>query len=995
MRLPRRPRLLIPVLIAVVAIVVLLLVFAGIYTDYLWYDSVHFSSVFSTMLLTQVLLFVVGAALMLVVVGGNMVLAHRTRPMFGPGMFGAPQGADRYRVALDPHRRLVFLVGMGVLALFTGSSTAGQWKTWLLFANATPFGQKDDQFGLDLSFFMFTYPFLRMLLNFLFTAVILSIIAATAVHYLYGGFRISSPGGVHATRAARVHLSVLLGVFVLLKGAAYFLDRYSLVFSDRGKVFGASYTDVHAVLPAKGILAAISIICALIFFAGVIRPGGMWPGAAFGLLVLSAVLIGTVYPSLVEQFQVRPNQQSKEQAYIQRNIDATRKAYGVDTAKVTEYSAKTDTDASVLQTEASAIPGMRLLDPSLLSPTFQQKQQIRGYYQFPEQLDIDRYSVDGKLRDTVVAVREIGLPPEGQRNWINSHLVYTHGFGFVAAPGNKVDSSGLPVFSERDIPPAGDLGDYEPRVYFGENSPDYSIVGGPKGAKPVELDYPQQGQQGDDQQNKTGQVDSTYEGKGGVSVGNFFRRLLYAVKYGETNLLLNSNINPESRILYNREPVDRIQQVAPFLTLDRDPYPSVVGGRIVWIVDAYTTSDSYPYSERKSLESLTTDVQTSRLGVPQVPRDEVNYIRNSVKATVDAYDGTVTLYAWDEKDPVLQTWRKAFGGVVKPASEISQDLRNHLRYPADLFKAQREILTSYHVTDANAFFGAQDFWKVPEDPATQKSKQPPYYVTMKMPGSETERFSLTTTFVPNQRQNMAAFMAVDATAATPNPQLEILQLPSTTAVQGPPQAQNLFESNPTVSERLNLLRGTAGATDVLYGNLLTLPFGGGLLYVEPVYIQPRAESSGKYPTLRKVLVLFGEKVGFGDNLSEALQQVFGGTVATPPEQTPDQQPEQQPEQQPDQSTQQPANSSALSSALDRAERAFEDSQKALSDTPTDWKAYGDAQNALKKALDDLAKLKSGTSSSATPAPSGSATPSASASPSGSPAAAAPTPAPSG
>ena len=967
-------------LLAVVAIVVLLLIFSGIYTDYLWYDSVNFSSVFSTMLITQVVLFIVGAALMIAIVGGNMVLAHRTRPMFGPGMFGAPQGADRYRVALDPHRRLVFLVGMGVLALFTGSSTAGLWKIWLQFVNRTPFNMKDAQFGLDLSFFVFTMPFLRMLLNFLFTAVILSIIAATIVHYLYGGFRISSPGGVHATRAARAHLSVLLGVFVLLKAAAYWLDRYSLVFSDRGKTFGASYTDVHAVLPAKGILAVISLICALIFFAGVIRPGGMFPGVAFGLLVLSAVLIGTVYPSLVEQFQVRPNQQSKEQAYIQRNIDATRKAYGVDTAKVTEYSAKTDTDASVLQTEASAIPGMRLLDPSLLSPTFQQKQQIRGYYQFPEQLDIDRYPVDGKPRDTVVAVREIGRPPEGQRNWINDHLVYTHGFGFVAAPGNKVDSSGLPVFSERDIPPVGDLGDYEPRIYFGENSPDYSIVGGPKTGKKIELDYPQQGQAGADQ-NNTGQVNNTYEGKGGVSIGNFFRRLLYAVKYGETNLLLNSNINDESRILYNREPVQRIQQVAPFLTLDRDPYPAVVDGRIVWIVDAYTTSDSYPYSERKSLESLTTDVQSSRLGVPQVPRDEINYIRNSVKATVDAYDGTVTLYAWDESDPVLKTWEKAFGGVVKPASQITPGLRAHLRYPADLFKAQREILTSYHVTDANAFFSGQDFWKVPEDPATGKSKQPPYYVTMKMPGSETERFSLTTTFVPNQRQNMAAFMAVDATASGPNPPLEILQLPSTTAIQGPPQAQNLFESNTTVSTELNLLRG--GGTDVLYGNLLTLPFGGGLLYVEPVYIQPRAETSGKYPTLRRVLVLYGEKVGFGPTLSNALEQVFGGTVATPPDQTPDQTANQPPGQ-----VTPPESTSALTSALDRAQQAYDDSQKALSANPPDWKAYGDAQASLKKALDDLAKLKTGTSQ--TPAPS--ASPSASGSP---PAGATPSPAPSG
>ncbi|MEW9534275.1 UPF0182 family protein [Microbispora sp. NPDC049125] len=959
-------------MIALVAIVVLLLLFAGVYTDYLWYDSVNFSSVFSTLLVTQIVLFLIGAALMVGIVGGNMVLAHRTRPMFGPGMFGAPQGADRYRLALDPHRRLVFGIGMGVLALFTGSSIAGQWKTWLMFANATPFHQKDQQFGLDLSFFVFTYPFLRMVLNFLFTAVILSIIAAAVVHYLYGGFRLQSPGGVQATRAARAHLSVLLGVFVLLKALAYWLDRYGLVFSDRGKVFGASFTDVHAVLPAKGILAVISLICALIFFAGVVRPGGMFPGVALGLLVLSAVLIGSVYPVLVEQFQVKPNQQSKERDYIQRNIAATRTAYGVDTATVTDYSAKTDADPSVLQTESQAIPGMRLLDPSLLSPTFQQKQQIRGYYQFPEQLDIDRYPVDGALRDTVVAVRDIGQPQEGQRNWINNHLVYTHGFGFVAAPGNKVDSSGLPVFSERDIPPVGDLGTYQPRVYFGENSPDYSIVGGPKNGQKIELDYPEQSQSGAGQ-NTTGQVNNTYDGKGGVPIGGFFRRALYALKYGETNLLLNSNINSDSRIMYTREPIERIQQVAPFLTLDRDPYPSIVDGRIVWIVDGYTTSDDYPYSERRSLESLTTDISTTRLGVQQVPHDEINYIRNSVKATVDAYDGTVTLYAWDSKDPVLQTWQKAFGGIVKPASDISPGLRAHLRYPADLFKAQREILTSYHVTDANAFFGGQDFWKVPEDPATGKSKQPPYYVTMKMPGS-TERFSLTTTFVPNRRQNMAAFMAVDATADAANAKLQILQLPSTTAIQGPPQAQNLFESNTTVSTQLNLLRGNSGATDVLYGNLLTLPFGGGLLYVEPVYVQPRAETSGKYPTLRKVLVLYGEKVGFGDNLSQALQQVFGATTT----------PEQPPPDQPNQPEQPTTTNPSLQSALNKAQQAYSDSQKALSDDPPNWEDYGKAQTALKQALDELARLQGKSAASPSGSPSPSASPSAG--PSGSPSA---------
>ncbi|WP_157249610.1 UPF0182 family protein [Nonomuraea typhae] len=957
MRLPRRPRLLLPVAIALVALVAFFFLFAGIYTDYLWYDSVQFTAVFTGVLLTQIVLFLVGALLMVGIAGGNMLLAFRMRPMFGPAMFGGGSGADRYRMALDPHRKLIFIVGMAVLALFAGSSIAGQWKTWLEFANGVKSGKKDPMFGLDVSFFMFDYPFIRMALNFLFTAIIISIVLAAITHYLYGGFRLQSPG-VHASRAARTHLSVLLGVFVLLKAVAYWVDRYGLVFSDRGKVFGASFTDVNAVLPAKTILAIIALICAVMLFAGVVRPGGMLPGVSFGLLVLSAVLIGSVYPALVEQFQVKPNQQAKERDYIERNIAATRDAYKVDAknVKVTGYQATTSATEEVLQKEASSIPGLRLLDPTILSPTYQQLQQIKGYYQFPEQLDIDRYKMpDGKIRDTVVSVRDIGLPPEQERNWINSRLVYTHGFGFVAAPGNQVDSVGRPIFDAKDIPPVGELvpQGFEPRVYFGENSPEYSIVGGPKPGpgQGRELDYP------DDQQGGSGQKNNTYAGRGGVPIGNFFTKLLYAAKYGETNLLLSSDVNEYSRILYDRKPLDRIGKVAPFLTLDKDPYPAIVNNRIVWIVDGYTTSDSYPYSQRKSLGELTTDVQTSRLiaGQPQaVPTDVINYMRNSVKATVDAYDGTVTLYAWDE-DPVLKTWQGAFGTIIKPRSAIPADLREHLRYPADLFKAQREILTQYHVTNPDAFFGGQDFWKVPEDPATKKSKQPPYYVTMKMPNSA-ERFSLTTTFVPNGRQNMAAFMAVDAGADPDKATLEILQLPSNTAIQGPPQAQNTFLSNPTVSERLNLLRGTGGATEVIYGNLLTLPFGGGLLYVEPVYVQPKEESAGRFPSLRKVLVLFGDKVGFGDTLDAALKEVFG---VAPPTST---------ENKPPTQNQPPQQQTQLTQAIAEVNRAYEEGQAALKASPPDWVKYGEAQKKLEAALKQLEALGAAVPATSTPSP---------------------------
>ncbi|MEV0587325.1 UPF0182 family protein [Nonomuraea sp. NPDC050310] len=969
----RRPRLLLPVAIAVVAIVALFFLFSGFYTDYLWFDNVDYTSVFSGMLLTQIILFLVGALLMVGIVGGNMLLAFRTRPMFGPAMFGGASGADRYRMALDPHRKLIFIVGMAVLALFSGSQIAGQWKTWMQFVNGTDFGKRDEEFGYDISFFVFDYPFIRMVLNFLFTAVVISIILAAITHYLYGGFRLQSPG-VHASRAARVHLSVLLGVFVLLKAIAYWIDRFGLVFSERGKVFGASYTDLNAVLPAKTILAIIALICAVLFFAGIFRPGGMLPGVSFGLLVLSAVLIGGVYPALVEQFQVKPNQQAKEQVSIQRNIQATRDAYKVSDqhVKVTPYAPKTDADATVLQQEASAIPGLRLLDPSILSPTFQQLQQIKGYYQFPEQLDIDRYpDASGKLRDTVISVRDIGEPEQSQRNWINSHVVYTHGFGAVAAPGNRVAPGGLPSFSEKDIPPTGELGKYEPRVYFGENSPDYSIVGGPNpgSGQGNELDYPIEG--------GNGQQNNTYGGKGGVPIGNFFTKLAYAAKYGETNLLLSSYVNDHSRIMYTRRPLERVQKVAPFLTLDKDPYPAVIDGRIVWIVDGYTTTDSYPYSERKSWEDLTTDVRTARLPGAQAvqPRDEINYLRNSVKATVDAYDGTVTLYAWDDADPLLKTWQKAFGTIVKPKAEIPSALRSHLRYPADMFKAQREILAQYHVTNAGAFFGGQDFWKVPVDPASKKDKQPPYYVTMKMPGGK-ETFSLTTAFVPVSRQNMAAYMAVDASADVADAKLEILQLPSATTIQGPPQAQNTFLSTPRVSNALNLL-ATGGNLDVIYGNLLTLPFGGGLLYIEPVYVQPKAESSGRYPTLNKVMVLYGAKVGFGDTLEAALKEVFGDApqITNPGTNQP--------------GTEQPAANTELSKAIQEVQTAYNEGQKALQATPPDWVKYGEAQTRLEAALRRLEGLGAAPAQS-TPA----ATPTPSATPTGTPAAT-PSPTPTG
>lgn len=952
-----------PTVAGVVVLFILFLVFSGIWTELLWYRSVGYSSVYSRQLWTKLLLFFGAGLFMVFVIGANLVVAYRLRPAYRP-LSVEQQGLERYRTAIDPHRRLIAGGILAVIGLITGSSMSGQWRTWMAFMNRTPFGTQDPQFHKDISFFVFTYPFLRMILGYLFATVILSTLAAVIVHYLYGGLRLQGPGD-KASPHARAHLSVLVGVFVLLKAVAYWFDRWGLAHSDRGVVTGPSYTDVNAVLPAKTILAVIAVICAGMFFLNLVRRGMTLPGVGFGLMVLSAILVGGVYPLLIQQFQVKPNEADKESAYIQRNINATRLAYGIDKADVTEgYAAKTTPDPAQLADEASTIPGVRLLDPAVVSTTYQQLQQKRNFYKFPDTLDIDRYQLAGVSRDTVVSVREIEGAPAGRQNWVNDHLVYTHGFGFVAAEGGKVAASGEPSFVEQDIPPTGQLGNFQPRIYFGERSPQYSIVGGRPGGTARELDYPDDSQQG--------QRNNTYDGGGGVSIGSFFNRLIFATHFKDRNLLLSGAINPESRILYGREPRERVRKVAPWLTLDGDPYPAVVGGRILWIVDGYTTSDGYPYSERVSLGEAASDTITeTRHAVARQANDRLNYMRNSIKATVDAYTGAVTLYEWDQADPIAKTWEKAFPGVVRPRSQISPELMQHLRYPQDLFKVQRRILARYHVTQSGAFYTGQDFWQVPSDPTNPGRTQPPYYLTLRMPGDQNPEFSLTSTFTPRERPNLSGFVAVDANPGPTYGRIRVLELPRNTGVFGPGQVQNTFESDQKVKEVLNSLR--LGGTKTVLGNLLTLPFGGGFLYVEPVYAQAAGSSEQEpYPILRQVLVEYGNSVGTGANLQDALNQVFKGTA--PPSNANPANPGAAPP---------PATgqvSADVRKAIGDAQQAFTDGQDALK--KQDWAAYGEAQKRLQTALDQLAKAQSAAKSAPTPSPS--ATPSGSASPAASP-----------
>jgi uncharacterized membrane protein (UPF0182 family) len=905
-----------------------LVALSGFYVDWLWFNSVGFTDVWTTVLTTKVALFVIAGLLTSLIISLNVYLAFRRRPFYVPTSVEA-DNLERYRATIDPIRKLAFAGIALVLFYFGGTSATNLWTSWLLFRNSTEFGVLDPQFGLDISFFAFRLPFYQTLIGWAISTLILATLASAAVHYLYGGIRPQVPQE-RTTVAARVQLSVLLGLIVLLKAVAYWFDRYALALKESRLITGLTYTDVNATLPAKSILAAIAVICSLLFFANIVRKSWLLPAAGTALMVGASVLIAGVYPGAVQQFQVKPSESSKEAPYIQRNIDATRDAYGIAGVEMKDYQATVSTNSGQLANDAATIANIRLMDPNVLSATFRQLQQIKPYYSFPESLDVDRYTVNGVQRDAVVAVRELNIEGNPSRNWINDHLVYTHGFGFVSAFGNTVDADGKPSFLVGDLPPTTGLGKFQPRVYFGENVPDYSIIGGPKTDTPVEFDYP-------DDASANGQKNYTYTGKGGVPMGGLFKKLLFAIQYQEQRIVLSSLINSESKILYNRSPRDRVAKVAPWLTLDGDPYPAIVDGKIQWIIDGYTTSAGYPYSQTTALGAATTDALTTNSGAVTAQRNQnINYIRNSVKATVDAYDGTVVLYQWDEKDPVLKTWMKAFPNSVTPKSEMSKELLEHIRYPEDMFRVQRDVLSSYHVQTASAFYGGQDFWRVPRDPSTfgaNAGAQPPYYMTLEMPGSDKPTFTLTTPFVPRGgRENLSAFAVVDSNNGPNYGKITVLQLPRSTNVAGPSQVASNFEAKPEVANSLSLLR--QGGSDVVLGNLLTLPVGGGLLYVQPVYVRATSNTAA-YPLLQKVLVSFGDVIGFDSSLKGALDQVFGGNSGTSSSGAP--------------VTSTTNNASDdLKSALQNARQALADGNAALA--KGDFAAYGRAQDRLKAAL---------------------------------------------
>jgi uncharacterized membrane protein (UPF0182 family) len=894
--LTRRNRIFLGIAIAVIAVLLIGPRFIDTYVDWLWFGELGYRSVFTTVLLTRLIVFLVAALLVGAIVFAGLALAYRTRPVFVPTT-GPNDPIARYRTAVMSKLRAFGLGIPALIGLMSGLVAQSYWPRIQLFLHGGSFGVTDPQFGRDLGFYAFDLPFYRLLLSYLFAAVFLAFLANLVTHYVFGGIRLAAGSGA-LTKAARIQLISLVGTLVLLKALAYWLDRYELLSNTRaGKPFtGAGYTDINAVLPAKLIMLAIAVIAAVAVFSALFLRDLRIPAIGVVLLLLSSLIIGAGWPLIVEQFSVKPNAAQKESEFIARSITATRQAYGLTDESVTyrDYSGNASINAKQVAADRSTTSNIRLLDPNVISPAFTQFQQGKNFYFFPEQLAMDRYrGPDGNLRDYVVAARELNPSRliDNQRDWINRHTVFTHGNGFIASPANTVrgiandpnQNGGYPEFlasvvgANGTVISPGPAPLDQPRIYFGpvisSTVDDYAIVG--KTGADREYDY----------ETNTETKNYTYAGTGGVPIGNWLARSVFAAKFAERNFLFSNVIGENSKILFNRNPAERVKAVAPWLTTDTTVYPAIVNKRMVWIIDGYTTLDNYPYSELTSLSSATADstgVAVNRLR----PDKQVSYIRNSVKATVDAYDGTVTLYAQDEQDPVLAAWMKTFPGTVKPKADISKDLAEHLRYPEDLFKVQRALLAKYHVDDPVTFFSTSDFWDVPLDPnPTASSFQPPYYIVAKdlANNDNSASFQLTTAMNRFRRDFLAAYISASSDPDTYG-KITVLTIPG--QVNGPKLAFNAISTDTAVSQDLGVI-GRDNQNRIRWGNLLTLPVGqGGLLYVTPVYASPgTSDAASTYPRLIRVAMMYNDKVGYGPTVSSALDGIFGagaGATATGP-----------------------------------------------------------------------------------------------------------------
>jgi uncharacterized protein len=850
------------------------------YTDLLWFREIDKAGLFWGMLRTKAFIGLLAGLGTAAIVGVNLWMVERLAPRYGLTVVARPQ-VERARAVLSPYLRPLRLGIAAFLGLVVGLQASGLWQTFLLWSNRVPFGQRDALFGRDVGFYMFELPFLRSVFGWLFTTLVLTTLLVAAGHYILGGIRPQAETNRIAPQA-QSHLCVLLGLIVALKAWGYWLDKYQLLFSTRGVVSGASYTDVKAQLPALEVLFWVALICAAMFFLGARRGGLLIPVISIVLLAGVSLIMGGIVPAVFQRFRVDPQELARERDYIARNIDATRKSFNLQDVDLKDFPASNDLTAQALDANRPTLENIRLWDPEVLRPGVRNLQAIAQYYNFTD-VDVDRYPIKNDTgedtRQVMIAVREVdpnGLA-ESARTWQNLHLAYTHGFGMVAVQVNTAAEGGQPDFIVSGFNPQDPaITVDEPRVYFGEpppNSPEFVVANTAQG------EYDAQ----------TGGETSlfNYKGTGGVQLSDIGRRLAFAIRFRDINLLISGNIKDQSRLMFNRDIRDRVERAAPFLQWDGDPYAVVVDGKIKYVRDGYTTSSNYPYAQRVDLADAARRNELGSRGVQSIG----NYVRNSVKAVVDAYTGEVTLYAFDEQDPILQAWRKAFPDLFVAKAEIPDSLNAHLRYPEDLFSIQTWIYASYHIGDPDQFYAKEDFWALPDDrsgeirrqddtgslTAATSVKARPYYLLTKLPGRPAPEYVLVMPFTPNGKENMVSYLAAEADPEKYG-QLTLYGFDRTRTILGPTQVNNRILATPEISAQLTVLNQQGSR--VILSNLLVVPVEESLLYVQPIFVQGSAPNS--FPLLQKVAVFYNDRVGYADTLADAIREVVQGQDAAEP-----------------------------------------------------------------------------------------------------------------
>lgn len=866
---------------SLVALLVSARAIAGLYTDWLWFGSLELRGVWTNLLGTKIGLASLFALVFVAVLVPNAMLAHRRRRS-SVGRHPGDEIVELVRQVVD-RRPVVSWAGVAILlSLPFAGAAAGHWDEWILFRNHVSFGVDDPQFGRDVGFYVFRLPFLTFLTDWLFGVVVVVTMVTAGAHYLNGGIRLPTdrrpvPGGL-VSGAVKAHLSVLFAALALLKAVSYWLDRYELTLSTRGVVRGASYTDVTAQLPAIQLLMLISVLAAGLFLYNIGRRGWLLPAVAVGLWGLVAVLVGGVYPALIQRFRVEPAESTREAEYIARNIKATRAAMGLDKVAVKPFAYDESLSAEALQNNVETIRNVRLWDPLILRRTYQRLQEVRTFYRFTD-VDIDRYKVEGDQTQIVLSARELNPDSLPSDTWENRHLAFTHGYGAVLSPANAVTSDGQPDFLVKNIPPQGEPPITQPRLYHGEAIGGYAIVNSGRD----EIDYLKEDGTA---------VTNRYDGTGGVGIGSVGRRLAFALRFGDVNPLISGFMTGDSKILYMRDIRERVEKIAPFLHYDADPYPVVIDGRITWLIDAYTTSDRYPYAQQ---------ADAGRVSEGSGLAHDFNYIRNSVKVAIDAYNGDATFYVVDPKDPIAAAYAKAFPDLFTSGNEVPDDLRAHFRYPEDMFRVQTNMWGRYHIGDPKEFYSQSDRWNIAQDPsgggepvapagpvapanranrgAQAQGRMDPYYLQMRLPGDASTEFLILQPFVPfsedDSRRELSAFMVAKSDPDDYGA-LEVFVMPRDRQVDGPAIVSARINQEPEVSQLITLL--SRAGSEVLQGNLLVIPIEQSLIYIRPLYVQ--ATGANAVPELKKVVVAFGDRIAIHDTLQAALASVFGDAPET-------------------------------------------------------------------------------------------------------------------